>query len=127
MTLKRRIPRDGTELPAVGVGTWQTFDVGAGAAERAELKEVLGLFAGLGGAVVDSSPMYGRAEGVVGDLAAELGLREKLFFATKVWVSGRDAGIRQMENSFKRMRAGRMDLMQVHNLLDVAVHRKTLQ
>ncbi|MBI1966260.1 MAG: aldo/keto reductase [Betaproteobacteria bacterium] len=125
--LKRRIPRDGTELPAVGLGTWQVFDVGAGASERAGLKEVLKLFAELGGTVVDSSPMYGRAEGVVGDLTAELGLREKLFFATKVWTGGRDAGIRQMENSFKRMRTARMDLMQVHNLLDVAVHQKTLR
>ncbi len=71
--------------------------------------------------------MYGKAEGVVGDLAAGLGLREKLFFATKVWTSGREAGIRQMENSFKLMRAGRMDLMQVHNLLDVATHQKTLR
>lgn len=127
IALKRRIPRDETELPAVGLGTWQVFDVGAGAAERAELREVLKLFAEAGGTVVDSSPMYGKAEGVVGDLAAGLGLRDKLFFATKVWTSGRDAGIRQMENSFKLMRAGRMDLMQVHNLLDVATHQKTLR
>ena len=123
----RAIPRSGEALPAVGLGTWQSFDVGAGTAERAELKEVLRHFAEAGGTVVDSSPMYGRAEGVVGELTAGLGLREKLFFATKVWTSGREAGIRQMENSFKLMRAGRMDLMQVHNLLDVAVHQKTLR
>ena len=125
--LTRPIPRSGEPLPVVGVGTWQTFDVGADAPERAELKEVLRLLVEGGGSVVDSSPMYGEAERVVGDLAAGLGLRNKLFLATKVWTSGRDAGVRQMENSFKLMRAGRMDLMQVHNLLDVAVHQKTLQ
>ena len=125
--LKRKIPRSGEMLPAVGVGTWQTFDVGANAPERAELKEVLRLLVEGGGSVIDSSPMYGRAEAVVGDLSAEARLREKLFLATKVWTSGRDSGIRQMETSFRLMRAGRMDLMQVHNLQDVAVHAKTLR
>jgi len=125
--LKRPIPRSGEPLPVIGVGTWQTFDVGAQAPERAELKEVLRLLVEGGGSVVDSSPMYGEAERVVGDLAAELRLRDKLFFATKVWTNGRDAGIRQMENSFRLMRTRRMDLMQVHNLEDVAVHAKTLR
>jgi len=125
--LKRPIPRSGEMLPAVGVGTWQTFDVGPDASERAELKEVLRLLVAGGGTVVDSSPMYGEAERVVGDLTAELGLRDKLFFATKVWTSGRDSGIRQMEASLRLMRTRRMDLMQVHNLQDVAVHAKTLQ
>jgi len=125
--LKRPIPRSGEMLPAVGVGTWQTFDVGPKAPERAELKDVLRLLVESGGSVVDSSPMYGQSEGVVGDLATELGLREKLFYATKVWTSGREAGIRQMEDSLRLMRAQRMDLMQVHNLLDLAVHAKTLR
>lgn len=125
--LQRPIPRSGELLPAVGLGTWQTFDAGPRAPERAELKEVLRLFVDLGGSVVDSSPMYGEAERVVGDLAAELGIRPRLFLATKVWTSGREAGIRQMENSFKLMRAQRLDLMQVHNLLDVATHFKTLR
>jgi aryl-alcohol dehydrogenase-like predicted oxidoreductase len=125
--LKRPIPRSGEMLPAVGVGTWQTFDVGPKAPERAELKEVLQLLAGAGGSVVDSSPMYGQSEGVVGDLVAELRLREKLFYATKVWTSGREAGIRQMEDSFRLMRTQRMDLMQVHNLLDLSVHARTLR
>jgi aryl-alcohol dehydrogenase-like predicted oxidoreductase len=84
-------------------------------------------FAARGGRVVDSSPMYGQAERVVGDVMGELGVREKLFLATKVWTSGRDAGIRQMENSFKLMRAGKMDLMQVHNLLDLETHARTLR
>ena len=125
--LKRKIPRSGEMLPAVGVGTWQTFDVGANAPERVELKEVLRLLVEGGGSVVDSSPMYGRAEAVVGDLSAEAGLRAKLFLATKVWTSGRDSGIRQMETSLRLMRTERMDLMQVHNLQDVAVHAKTLR
>jgi diketogulonate reductase-like aldo/keto reductase len=71
--------------------------------------------------------MYGSSESVAGDLVAELGARKRLFIATKVWTSGRDAGIRQMEESFGKLRVERMDLMQVHNLLDVATHTKTLQ
>ncbi len=124
---QRPIPRSGEHLPVVGIGTWQTFDVGPKAPERAELAEVLRRFAAQGARVVDSSPMYGQAERMVGDLTGELGLREKLFLATKVWTSGRDAGIRQMENSIKLMRAGIMDLMQVHNLLDVTIHAATLR
>jgi aryl-alcohol dehydrogenase-like predicted oxidoreductase len=122
----RVIPRTREALPVVGVGTWQTFDVGPDAAERAELKEVLKLLAGYGGSVIDSSPMYGAAERVVGDLTAELKLRDKLFFATKVWTRGRDAGVRQMEQSLRLMRTDRVDLMQVHNLLDVDTHARTL-
>jgi aryl-alcohol dehydrogenase-like predicted oxidoreductase len=125
--LKRPIPSSGEALPVVGVGTWQTFDVGADTPERAELKDVLRLLVEAGGSVVDSSPMYGRSERVTGDLAAELKLRDKLFFATKVWTSGRDAGARQMQDSLRLMRTQRMDLMQVHNLLDVSTHAKTLR
>lgn len=125
--MKRRIPRSGELLPVVGLGTWRAFDVGPRAPERAELKEVLRLLVELGGSVVDSSPMYGEAERVVGDLAAELGIRDRLFLATKVWTTGRDAGIRQMENSFRLLRTQRIDLMQVHNLLDLETHMKTLR
>ncbi len=124
--LKRPIPRTGELLPAIGLGTWQTFDV-AGAASVAPLREVLREFARLGGAVVDSSPMYGRAESVVGDLALELGLQKQLFLATKVWTSGREAGIRQMEDSFRFLRAERIDLMQVHNLIDWRTHLPALR
>jgi aryl-alcohol dehydrogenase-like predicted oxidoreductase len=123
----RPIPRTGEALPVVGVGTWQTFDVGPAAPERTELKAVLRLLASYGGSVIDSSPMYGEAERVAGDLTEELGLRSRLFFATKVWTSGREQGIRQMEQSFRLMKTTRMDLMQVHNLLDVETHAKTLQ
>jgi diketogulonate reductase-like aldo/keto reductase len=121
--MTRRIPSTGEELPAIGVGTWQTFDVGSDSAARAPLREVLKL---LNKNVVDSSPMYGSSEAVAGDLIAELGLREQLFIATKVWTHGRDKGIHQMETSFKRLRVQRMDLMQVHNLADVETHTKTL-
>ena len=123
----RPIPSSGEMLPVVGLGTWRTFDVGAGAAERAPLKEVLGAFVALGGRVVDSSPMYGAAEAVVGDLAGELGVADKLFLATKVWASGREAGLAQMEQSFRRLRARRLDLMQIHNLLDWRAQLGTLR
>ena len=115
--LKRPIPRSGEPLPVMGIGTWRTFDVGPSDAARAELKAVLRGLVALGGSAVDSSPMYGEAERVVGDLAAELKLHKALFLATKVWTSGREAGIRQMERSLRLLRTERLDLMQVHNLL----------
>jgi diketogulonate reductase-like aldo/keto reductase len=122
--MTKPIPSTGERLPVIGVGTWQTFDVGADAAARGQLREVLKL---LNRNVVDSSPMYGTSESVAGDLIAELGIRDRLFMATKVWTHGRDEGIKQMETSFKRLRVQRMDLMQVHNLADVATHTETLQ
>ncbi|HEV8096668.1 MAG TPA: aldo/keto reductase, partial [Burkholderiales bacterium] len=109
-----------------GLGTWQVFDVGNDSTARVPLREVLGAFFAAGGRMVDSSPMYGTSESVVGDLCTELAICEPLFVATKVWTSGRDAGIQQMETSFRRLRVERMDLMQVHNLVDVATHTKTL-
>jgi diketogulonate reductase-like aldo/keto reductase len=124
--LTRTIPSTGEALPLIGLGTWQVFDVGSDKAARAPLREVLKVFAAAGGKAVDSSPMYGTSEAVVGDLAAELGLRKRLFVATKVWTSGRGEGVRQMETSFRRLRVERMDLMQVHNLVDLATHTKTL-
>jgi aryl-alcohol dehydrogenase-like predicted oxidoreductase len=114
-------------LPVVGLGTWQTFDVGSAESERAPRREVIREFVRLGGSVVDSSPMYGRSENVVGDLTTELDVRQRLFFATKVWTSGREAGIRQMEQSFKRLRTERMDLMQIHNLVDWRTQLVTLR
>ena len=98
----RRIPSSGEKLPVIGIGTWQTVDVGPTAAERAPLEEVLRTFAEIGGKVVDSSPMYGNSEEVTGDIAARLGLHGKLFIATKVWTSGKQAGIEQMEESMRK-------------------------
>lgn len=125
--LRKPIPGTGELLPAIGLGTWQTFDVGSTNSAREPLKEVLREFVGLGGSVLDSSPMYGKSESVAGDLAVELGVHKRLFFATKVWTSGRDAGIRQMEESFRRLRTPRMDLLQVHNLVDYRTHLLTLR
>lgn len=125
--LRRPIPSSGEPIPAVGLGSSQTFDVGTGTAERAALREVLARFVALGGTVVDSSPMYGQAEEVIGDLSGELGLRKSLFLATKVWTSGRADGIRQMEASMRKLRSDTIDLMQVHNLLDTDTHLRTLR
>lgn len=125
--LRRPIPKSGELLHAVGLGTWQTFDVGADAAGLAQAREVLARFVKAGGQMVDSSPMYGSSESVVGDLAAGLGVEKSLFLATKVWTSGREAGVRQMEESLRRMRTRRMDLMQVHNLSDVSTQLNTLR
>ncbi|HET7343009.1 MAG TPA: aldo/keto reductase [Methylomirabilota bacterium] len=125
--LERAIPSTGEALPAIGLGTWRTFDVGSGAAERAPLRAVLQRFVALGGRVIDSSPMYGAAESVVGDLATELGIGGRLFVATKVWTSGREAGIAQMERSLKRLHRPALDLMQIHNLLDWRTHLRTLR
>ena len=125
--LERSIPRTGERVPAVGLGTWQVFDVAGNPAEMAQARDTLRIFAERGGRVIDSSPMYGSSEAVTGDLAAELGLQGKLFLATKVWTSGRQAGIRQMEDSMRKLRAERLDLMQVHNLVDTATHLATLR
>ena len=124
--LKRKIPSSGERLPVIGLGTWQTFDVGNDSAARGGLENVLKEFAARGGTMIDSSPMYGRAEEVAGDLIAKLSLREKLFVATKVWTSGKPAGIAQMESSMQKLRAKPIDLMHVHNLLDVDAHLETL-
>ena len=125
--LRRAIPSSAERIPAVGLGTWQTFDVGSSAAERAPLQQVLARFAELGGRVVDTSPMYGRSEEVVGDLAAKLDVTESLFLATKVWTRGREAGTGQMEASERLLRKKRLDLIQVHNLLDAGTHLATLR
>ncbi|HEV2008913.1 MAG TPA: aldo/keto reductase, partial [Burkholderiales bacterium] len=97
--IQRTIPRSGEALPVVGLGTFIAFDVAPGDPDMPELKEALKVFIAGGGRLIDSSPMYGRAESVVGELAGELTALPSLFLATKVWTSGRDAGIEQMRNS----------------------------
>jgi aryl-alcohol dehydrogenase-like predicted oxidoreductase len=124
--LERPVPRTGERLPAVGLGTWQVFDVAGDARELGQARETLRVFVDGGGRVIDSSPMYGSSETVTGQLAAELGVGAKLFVATKVWTSGKQAGIRQMEDSMRKLRVERLDLMQVHNLVDVETHLATL-
>lgn len=125
--LTRRIPSSDESLPVIGLGTWQTFDVGDSPAERAPPEEVLRAFVESGGTLVDSSPMYGNAEAVLGDLADKRGLRPRLFIATKVWTSGKEAGVAQMKESMRLLRADPIDLMQVHNLIDVQTHLETLK
>jgi diketogulonate reductase-like aldo/keto reductase len=123
---KKPIPKTGELLPVVGLGTWQTFDIGNDPKERAEREAVLEELFRAGGSVIDSSPMYGRSEGVVGYLVAKMGEREQAFLATKVWTRGEEAGIRQMDESYRRFRTGIVDLMQVHNLVDWKTHLRTL-
>ena len=117
--LKRKIPSTGEELPVIGLGTSGVFDVGGTSAERAPLTQVLKLLVDNGGSLLDTSPMYNRAEGVSGDLVAAQGWRERMFIATKVWTRGKDAGLQQIETSMKLLKTATLDLVQVHNLLDL--------
>ena len=114
----RPIPSTGEAIPVIGVGTSGAFEVGESAGDRAPIEEVVKLFAASGARLVDTSPMYGRAETVVGEVAEKLGVLPKLFLATKVWTTGRAEGIRQMEESLRRLKTGKIDLMQIHNLVD---------
>ena len=123
---RRAIPATGEELPVIGMGTWQSFDVGSSASDRAQLEQVLAAFAQAGGTVIDSSPMYGSSEEVVGDLVTKTKTPAKPFIATKVWTSGKEDGVRQMQDSMRKLRVKVCDLMQVHNLLDVDAHLDTL-
>lgn len=123
----RPIPSTGAQLPVIGCGTWRTFDVGDRPADRTPLADVLRVLFEAGGSVIDSSPMYGRSETVVGDLLAAARTRDKAFIATKVWTSGRSRGIAQMQQSMARFRTNHIELMQVHNLLDWRTHLETLR
>jgi diketogulonate reductase-like aldo/keto reductase len=123
----RTIPSSGAALPVIGIGTWKGFDVGSSATQRAALEQVLRTLFSSGGSVIDSSPMYGRAEGVVGDLLTSAHAHENAFVATKVWTQGRAAGIEQMRRSLDLLQQKSIDLMQVHNLLDWRDHLATLR
>lgn len=124
--IEKTIPATGERIPVIGLGTWQTFDVGSSATKRATLEEVLKLFVQHGGKLLDSSPMYGSSEAVAGALAQKLGLHPSLFMATKVWTSGEEKGRQQMKESMELLKVRTLDLMQVHNLVDYKVHLKTL-
>lgn len=123
----RPIPSTREMLPVVGCGTWRTFDVGPAAADRAPLVDVLQILFAHGGSVIDSSPMYGAAEGVVGDVLATMQARDRAFLATKVWTTGRAAGVHQMRRSLELLRTDRIDLLQVHNLVDWQTQLATLR
>lgn len=125
--LKRPIPSSGEMLPVIGCGTWRTFDVRMSSGQRRPLRDVLRTLFDAGGAMIDSSPMYGRSEAVVGELVGELDARPRAFIATKVWTQGREAGIAQMTRSLDLLKASPLDLVQVHNLLDWRTHLTTLR
>ncbi len=127
--VRRLIPASGgsESVPVIGLGTWNTFDVGQDAVDRAPLLEVLRAFYAAGAKLIDSSPMYGRAEAVTGELVTQLHRQHRTFLATKVWVDGLQQGIAQIERSFELLRTQRLDLLQIHNLRDWKVHAATLR
>ena len=124
--LMRRIPSSGEEIPVIGLGTSQTFEVGASAAARAPLRAVLEAFFAGGGRLIDTSPMYSTAETALGDLMTPE-MHARAFLATKVWTRGAREGIGQMRHSEQLLRTQRLDLIQVHNLLDLDTQLATLR
>ncbi|MFH6602934.1 aldo/keto reductase [Maribacter algicola] len=124
---QRTIPGSGEKLPMVGLGTWQTFDIGNSKSELEIRKQVLAQMYKMGGSVIDSSPMYGSSETVVGEAASQLDSQDDFFYATKIWTSGKQAGIDQMTSSCRKMKVKTMDLMQIHNLVDWETHLRTLR
>ena len=125
--ITRPIPSTGEKMPVIGLGTWPVFDVGADEAARQPLREVVRRLVAGGGTMIDTSPMYGRSEGVVGDIVAGLGARDNVFLATKVWISGREQGIAQMARSASLLKSPVIDLMQIHNLVDWRTQLATLR
>ncbi|NQU72984.1 MAG: aldo/keto reductase, partial [Rhodospirillales bacterium] len=113
---RRIVPKTGVSVPVIGVGTARAWNMGKRPSDRAPHREILRLLFDAGGSVVDTSPMYGNAETVVGDLLRDLGLGDRAFFATKVWATGKQKGIDQMEKSLNLLHTDHLDLMQVHNL-----------
>lgn len=125
--LTRDIPSSGEALPMIGLGTYRGFDVEPGSDAYKRLPDVVDQLLHAGGSVIDSSPMYGRAEETTGELLSIHQPSSPAFLATKVWTRGRDEGIAQMEASFRLLRTQRIDLMQIHNLLDWKTHLPTLR
>jgi len=124
--ITRIIPSSGEKMPVIGLGTWQTFDVPVGQPHPA-LTEVLTTLQSGGGRLIDSSPMYGRSEQVIGELGPGSKTENDFFYATKVWITGKQEGLRQMEASFSKMKRKTMDLMQIHNLVDWKTHLPQLR
>jgi diketogulonate reductase-like aldo/keto reductase len=124
--ITRRIPSTGEEIPALGLGTSGPFEVGSSPSQRAPLKEVLDAFFAAGAKLIDTSPMYSTAEAVLGDIMTPE-MRERAFIATKVWTRGQRAGVQQMTRSGELMKRPKLDLIQVHNLLDLDTQLHTLR
>jgi diketogulonate reductase-like aldo/keto reductase len=125
--ITRPIPVSGEAVPVIGLGTWQAYDVGERGSDHDEARAGLAAFVDGGGRVIDSSPMYGRAEAAVGALVEAGGWRERVFLATKIWTRGEEDGIASLQNSQRLMRAPVLDLVQVHNLLGIEAHLRTLR
>jgi diketogulonate reductase-like aldo/keto reductase len=126
--LTRPIPAAKNErLPVIGMGTWNTFDVGSTPADRAPLAKVLDAFFASEARIIDTSPMYGNAEAVTGDLLKQSDRHHATFLATKVWTSGRDNGQEQIEQSMRLLKTPRLDLLQIHNLVDWRTHLPTMR
>ncbi|MEK9678901.1 MAG: aldo/keto reductase [Rhodospirillaceae bacterium] len=126
--LTRPIPSTGEPLPVIGLGTYRSFNVSSNPFKKKDLQEVLRLFYADGGRLIDSSPMYGKSEAVIGDVRQGVPGDENAFMATKVWTSGRQKGIDEMDASFRKMGCdGHMELMQIHNMVDTDTHLDTLK
>ncbi len=125
--VRKKIPSSGEEIPVIGVGTARRYEDARTPAQIGPLRDTLRRFSALGAQVLDTAPVYGIAETVVGSLTEELGTRDKLFLATKVSIMGREAGVQQIEGSFKALRTSKIDLIAVHNLRDTEVHLRTLR
>ena len=119
--IQRKIPSSGEALPVIGLGTWQTFDVDDDKTYPA-LKNVLTQLHSAGGKMIDSSPMYGKAEEVIGNISTRMDIADDFFYATKVWTTGEPEGIRQIEASFRKMKRTNIDLLQIHNITDWKTH-----
>lgn len=125
--VRKAIPSSGEMIPVIGLGTARRYEVVKGEQDLPPLRETLKAFKASGLTVIDSSPSYGTAEAVVGQILEEQKSRQGLFLATKVSIMGREAGINQIEQSFKKLRTDKIDLLAVHNLRDLDVHLKTLR
>ncbi len=127
--IQKKIPSSGEAMPIIGIGTARRYEDVKNESEKVPLRETIRQFRALGGKVIDSSPSYGTAEAVVGELVDGLKIRDSLFLATKVSLRnvGREEGIKQIEESFKKLRTNRIDLLAVHNLRDTDVQLKTLR
>ena len=123
---RRIIPSTGELLPVIGLGTSRVFDTNLSEKSLNPRKEIVKALLDHGGSLIDTSPMYGRAEEVTGKIAQDLKVNDRLFMATKVWIEGKEAGEIQMNTSSKKLNKAVIDLMQIHNLLDWKTHIKTL-
>ncbi|MGA0127971.1 MAG: aldo/keto reductase [Burkholderiales bacterium] len=125
--IRKLIPRTSEALAAIGLGTYSVFDSPVLQNKDGSMGQTLKIFVEQGGQIIDSSPMYGNAENVVGDLLQKLNLTKKIFYATKVWTRGIESGRRQISQSFKYFRTNTIDLFQIHNLLDWKTHLPTIE